>query len=137
MSNEKRRKYYDKHGCMEGEEDNLNMDDLFKDMFKGGMSFQFEDFFDDFSDLLGGSKAESKRMDKMFREMGKGYRQKPKGRARPAKGGKGGGAKGMVGMGMEDMMMSMMMESMMSDMMGGMGGGKPKGGNKGSKNNKK
>ncbi len=74
LSNEKRRKYYDKHGSMEGEEDNLNMDDLFKDMFKGGMTFQFEDFFDDFSELLGGSKAESKRIDKMFRDLGKGYR---------------------------------------------------------------
>lgn len=128
LSNDKRRKYFDKHGTIEGEDDCVDMDDIFKDIFKGGsMSFSFDDFFDDFSDVLKGGKAESRSFNKMFRDMGKGYRAKPKGRARPKAGGK---AKG--GMGdMEEMMMAMMM----GEVMGGMMGSKPgKGSKKASAN---
>lgn len=127
LSNEKRRKYFDKYGTIEGEEDTVDMDDIFKNIFKGGgMSFSFEDMFDDFSDVLRGGKADSKSFNKMF--MGKGFRAKPKGRARP-KAGTGRGGKGMMGgMGdMEEMMMAMMMGGVMSDMDKMMGGGKKKG----------
>jgi hypothetical protein len=62
----------------------------------------------------------------MFRDLGKGYRQKPKGRVRMPKGpSKGGKQKGGMG-GMEDMMMAMMMGEMMSDVMGGGKGSKGK-----------
>jgi hypothetical protein len=106
------------------------MDDIFKDMFKkGGMSFSFEDMFDDFSDVLRGGRSESKAFNKLFKDLGKGYRPKPKGRARP----KAGKGKGMPGM--EDMMMAMMMGEMMGDMsMKGGSSKSGKGGKKGSSN---
>lgn len=106
LSNEKRRKYFDKHGTMEGEEDNIDFDDVFKEMFSGPGSFtmNFEDMFDDFTDLLKGSKKEQKEFNKMMRELGKP--QKKKGRA-------GRGKKGTKGAGMEDMMMQMMMGDLM------------------------
>ena len=131
LSNEKRRKYFDKHGTIEGEDDYLDMDDIFKDMFKkGGMSFSFEDMFDDFSDVLRGGRSESKAFSKLFKDLGKGYRPKPKGRARP----KAGKGKGMPGLpGMEDMMMAMMMGEMMGDM--SMKGGASKSGKGAKKGN--
>ena len=147
LSNEKRRKYFDKHGTMEGEDDAINMDDLFAEMFAGmgsgsggsfGFVFDFEDMFDDFADGLKGSK-ESKAFSKMFKDLEKGAKRsaKPKGRAGRATANKKKGAKGMGGMkDMDDMMMAMMMGDMMGDMMGmGMGGmpgaGKSKGKSKG------
>ena len=92
LSNEKRRKYFDKHGTIEGEDDCVDMDDIFKDIFKSGggssFSFQFDDMFEDFISVLEGGRADSKQFSKLFRDLGKGYRApKPKGRVRP-KGGK-------------------------------------------------
>ena len=46
---------------MEGEEDNIDFDDIFTQMFgdaKMSFSMNFEDMFDDFSDILKGSKKE-------------------------------------------------------------------------------
>ena len=125
LSNEKRRKYFDKNGTIEGEEDCVDMDDIFKDIFKGSGSFnfQFDDMFDDFITVLEGGRADSKQFSKIFKDLGKGYRSKPKGRVRPPKAGKSKGAMG----GMEDMMMAMMMGDMMGDVLGG---GKGKGKNK-------
>jgi curved DNA-binding protein CbpA len=128
LSNEKRRKYFDKNGTIEGEDDCVDMDDIFKDIFKtgggGSFSFQFDDMFDDFITVLEGGRADSKQFSKVFKDLGKGYRAKPKGRVRPPKGGKSKGGLG----GMEDMMMAMMMGDMMTDVMGS-GKGKKKAGN--------
>lgn len=65
LSNEKRKAYYDKHGSMEGEDDVVDMDDMFKEMFggMGGFSFSFggdDDGFDEFISMLEGGRAESK-----------------------------------------------------------------------------
>jgi len=65
LSNEKRRKYFDKHGTMEGEDDCVDMDDIFKDIFKSGgggsaFSFEFDDMFEDFISVLEGGRADSK-----------------------------------------------------------------------------
>lgn len=131
LSNEKRRKYFDKNGTIEGEEDCVDMDDIFKDIFKtgnsGSFNFQFDDMFDDFITVLEGGKADSKQFSKMFRDLGKGYRAKPKGRVRPPKGGKAKAGLGGMG-GMDDMMMAMMMGEMMSDVMDDGRGKKKKGG---------
>jgi len=109
------------------------MDDIFKDIFKkgggSGFSFDMDDMFDDFIQVLEGGRADSYAFNKMFRDLGKGYRQKPKGRVRmpkgPSKGGKLKGGMGGMG-GMDDMMMAMMMGEMMSDVMGGSKGSKGK-----------
>jgi hypothetical protein len=76
---------------------------------------------------LEGGKADSKQFSKMFRDLGKGYRAKPKGRVRPPKGGKAKASLGGMG-GMDDMMMAMMMGEMMSDVMDDGRGKKKKGG---------
>ena len=78
---------------MEGEDDNIDFDQMFTDMFGGkasgkgsSFSFAFEDmdnFFDDFTTFLGGSKAEQKAYDKFMRDLTKGSGSKrPKGRSR-------------------------------------------------------
>ena len=91
LSNEKRRAYYDKHGTIEGDDDVVDMDDIFKEMFGsmgGEFSFMFGgeggDNFDEFISMLEGGRAESKMFKQMFRDLGKGYRQPKvqKGRAR-------------------------------------------------------
>jgi hypothetical protein len=47
---------------MEGEEDQVDFDDIFSGMFGKGagatFTFNFDDMFDDFSDMLGGSRKE-------------------------------------------------------------------------------
>lgn len=131
LSNEKRKNYFDKYGTIEGEDDQVDFDDIFSGMFgKGGgqgmsFSFSFDDMFDDFSDVLRGGRADSKAFNKMFKDLGKGARIKqPKGRARKNKAPKMPKMPGMGGGGMEDMMMAMMMGDM------GMGGKPKKGGKK-------
>jgi hypothetical protein len=141
LSNEKRRKYFDKHGTMEGEDDAINMDDLFAEMFAGmgggasfGFTFDFEDMFEDFADGLKGSK-ESKAFSKMFKDLEKSAKRasKPKGRAGRATANKKAKGKGLGGVkDMDDMMMAMVMGDMMGDLMGfggmpGAGKGKAKG----------
>jgi hypothetical protein len=79
--------------------------------------------FDDFITVLEGGRADSKQFSKIFKDLGKNYRPKPKGRVRLPKSGK---SKGPMG-GMEDMMMAMMMGDMMSDVLGGSKGKKKKG----------
>ena len=81
LSNEKRRKFFDKHGTMEGEEDLVDMDDIFKDLFGGSsfgggssfMSFEMDDF-DDFVSMLEGSSSDAKSFKKLFRDLGRGYK---------------------------------------------------------------
>ena len=82
LSNEKRRAYFDKHGTIEGDDDVVDMDDIFKEMFGsmgGEFSFMFGgeggDNFDEFISMLEGGRAESKMFKQMFRDLGKGYRQ--------------------------------------------------------------
>lgn len=145
LSNEKRKSYFDKHGCMEGEDDQVDFDDIFSQMFgKAGASFtfSFDEMFDDFSDVLKGSRQDNKAFKKLFKDLGRGARIKqPKGRVRKNKAPKmpkmggggmedmmmammmgdmmgGGKKKGKKGGGMEEMMMEMMMGDMMGDMMG-------------------
>ena len=77
LSNEQKRAYYDKHGRVEGSDEDMQesdafMDDLMRQFFGGG-----GDTFDDFDEFIavleGGS---DKAFRKMFREMGKATRIK-------------------------------------------------------------
>ena len=137
LSNEKRRQYFDRHGSMEGEDDAINMDDVFAQMFAGmganfGFVFDFEDMFEDLAAGLKGSK-ESKAFSKMFKDLEKSAKRasKPKGRAGRATANKKAKGKA-LGKDMDDMMMAMVMGDMMGDLMGfggvaGAGKGKAKG----------
>jgi hypothetical protein len=133
---------------MEGEEDQVDFDDIFSQMFAGkaggSFSFSFDEMFDDFSDILKGGRSDSKAFKMLFKDLGRGARVKPpKGRVRKGKGPKmpkmpggnmdemmmammmgdmmGGGSKkkGKKGNDFEDMMMEMMMGDMIGEMMGG------------------
>lgn len=76
LSNDKRRAYYDKHGTIEGEEDGADMDSFFEDLFKGGFGADIViDDFDEFMNVLEGGNDKAFR--KLFRDLGRGYRQKP------------------------------------------------------------
>jgi hypothetical protein len=102
---------------MEGEDDQVDFDDIFSQMFGGkagaSFTFSFDEMFDDFTDILKGGKSDSKAFKKLFKDLGRGARVKPpKGRVRKGKGPK---MPKMPAGGMEDMMMAMMM----GDMMGG------------------
>jgi hypothetical protein len=112
------------------------MDEFFKNMFGGGasFSFDFEDAFDDFTEIL---KGESKAFTKMMREMERtANKKRPKGRASRAgtktqKKPRGGDMDEMMmammmGGSEEDLMMSMMMSELMD-------GGKKKKGKKSAK----
>ena len=90
---------------MEGEDDQVDFDDIFSGMFGKGagatFTFNFDDMFDDFSEMLGGGRSEQKAFNKMFKDLGRAARVKPpKGRVRKNK-----APKMPKGMGMDDMMM--------------------------------
>jgi hypothetical protein len=117
---------------MEGEEDLVDMDDIFKDLFGGSsfgggssfMSFEMDDF-DDFPSMLEGSSSDAKSFKKIFRDLGRGYKMPGghkqstnKGRSRKNK--PKGGSKGFGNE--DDAMEDMMMAMMMGDLGMGMGG---------------
>ena len=148
LSNEKSRAYYDKHGTVEGSDEDMTdmasfMDDLLNSFFgKGGSGgFCAFDDFDEFIHILEGGNDKATR--KMFRELGRNARpgagnrrkQAPnRGKLRNKKNKKKGGGMGDFGMGVEldDLlgdkgggagMEEMMMAMMIGDMMGGGLGG--------------
>ena len=92
LSNENKRAYYDRHGVVEGSDEDLRdnhsfMDDLMRQFFGGDSAGGLDDF-DEFIEILEGGSDRAFRS--MFRELGRAARVKPRGNARKAHLNKGG-----------------------------------------------